>query len=127
MRMLALVTLTLPAEVLEREMLPVVPQGTVTMVAALSDSSWPVAPTVDADSEPDDRSAGEQRHRDGDVGAGRDGDIGIVLHQVDAGTGKGEGGCTGGVLDAVAAGEPVGGEQDRVVGGDGLLGLVDGA
>lgn len=52
MRMLALVTLTLPAEVFEREMLPVVPQGTVTMVAALSDSSWPVAPTVDADSEP---------------------------------------------------------------------------
>lgn len=33
MRMLALVTLTLPAEVFEREMLPVVPQGTVTMVA----------------------------------------------------------------------------------------------
>lgn len=75
----------------------------------------------------DDRSAGQQRHRDGDVGAGGDIDVGVILHQVDAGAGQGEGGCTGGVLDAVAAGEPVGGEQDRVVGGDGLLGLVDGA
>ena len=57
MRMLALVTLTLPAEVLEREMLPVVPQGTVTMVAALSDSSWPVAPTEPGMTAPPESSA----------------------------------------------------------------------
>ena len=49
MRMLALVRLTLPAEVLDSAMLPVVPQGTVMMVDALREAVWLVASTVSAD------------------------------------------------------------------------------
>ena len=51
MTMFALVTLTVLAEVLDRVMVPVVPQGTVIRVDALTEVCWLSFPVV-ADSEP---------------------------------------------------------------------------
>ena len=51
-RMFALVTLVVSPEVLDKAIVPVVPDGTVTIVDALMEPSSPVEATVVADSEP---------------------------------------------------------------------------
>ena len=60
MRIFALVTLMVPAEVLDSVMVPVVPQGTVIRVDAPTEFNWLASPVV-ADSEPGTTAPPESR------------------------------------------------------------------
>lgn len=70
-------------------------------------------------------TAGEQRKGNSNVGAACYRCVGIIFDQVDTGTVEGKVGGSGSMLDAVAAGNPVGSKQHRRAAGYRLLGVID--